>query len=339
MEVGQLVYNKNSALFYRVIKILNGKVLAVEVASNNVIEEFVENLDIIRDGFGVASETLVERRKSLLENLHSLKSKPKCLLKLIHMLEHPIYHEWFWKTVTEAVDDPKLISYPVFYEQIDNDKSRRKCSMYKFLSNIANCKGLNLSSKARNLISQLFGDEITDPKKYEFELVSGKAIEEMYLKFKDVEGLASCMTIEGYGRMTQLYSANPDKVQLVLIKNNNNLIGRSLLWTTDQGVKVLDRVYPSDKGPQTNAAHHWARKNNYDYKIKQSYGAGYLKSRRSDYTITLKNNCKVFPYIDTFFYCNVNPRNSDKIVLSLSRKTYSFKDTVGRVYKRKEGWI
>ena len=40
-----------------------------------------------------------------------------------------------------------------------------------------------------------------------------------------------------------LYTGNPDKIKLVILKEDNKLIGRALLWISDDGKLYLDRPY------------------------------------------------------------------------------------------------
>jgi hypothetical protein len=52
----------------------------------------------------------------------------------------------------------------------------------------------------------------------------------------------SCMRHEDPARFV-LYTATPDKIKLLIIKENDKLIGRALLWIDDKGRKYLDRAY------------------------------------------------------------------------------------------------
>jgi len=68
--------------------------------------------------------------------------------------------------------------------------------------------------------------------------VTGKKIIDHYNKFEN-SSVHSCMTGDN-SCFTELYALNKDKVSLLLFDEL-----RALLWKTDQGVMVLDRIYPS----------------------------------------------------------------------------------------------
>lgn len=52
----------------------------------------------------------------------------------------------------------------------------------------------------------------------------------------------SCMRYEEPERFA-LYTGNPDKIKLLILKEDNKLIGRALLWTSDDNKQYLDRPY------------------------------------------------------------------------------------------------
>jgi hypothetical protein len=110
----------------------------------------------------------------------------------------------------------------------------------------------------------------------------------------------------------------------------NDFRGRALIWTTDDGRSVVDRVYPSDNGSHTNALHLWCEENGYDYKKIQSSSDGCLKSDRMDYTVTMvPPEDGVFPYLDTFKYTDDHPEETETIKLELVERMYSFRSTDG----------
>lgn len=136
----------------------------------------------------------------------------------------------------------------------------------------------------------------------QFKVVVGQAIVEAYEGFC---GANSCMT--GSGENTdkvKFYAENPLTVGLLLCRTTeaNNGFARALLWTTNEGVKVLDRIYPNE-GPHVQAMHDWAIKNGHIYRSYNSLpGCSPIRlSNGSVYTVTMNTaSTGLIPYFDTF---------------------------------------
>jgi hypothetical protein len=126
------------------------------------------------------------------------------------------------------------------------------------------------------------------------------------------------------------YDENPDKVGAVRITQGGKLLGRALIWATDQETVVVDRVYPSDNGPHTNALHDWCNRNGYVYKTQQSSDDGCLSDKQYHYTVTMKRSSSgLYPYLDTFKYTDDDPEHEDLITLNLDHGEYNFNCTGG----------
>jgi hypothetical protein len=94
-----------------------------------------------------------------------------------------------------------------------------------------------------------------------------------------------------------LYTENPDKVNLAVLYNEGGLISaRVLLWKTDQGDIVMDRVYASSEELK-GLMEQWGKMKGY---VQSINSLGYK------YTITLDNfEFAEYPYLDTFKYLSV----------------------------------
>jgi hypothetical protein len=128
-------------------------------------------------------------------------------------------------------------------------------------------------------------------------LLKGYEIVEAYQ-----EGFAaeSCMTGDDSDKV-ELYALNPNKVRLIKFVAGP-VSARALIWGTDQGVLVVDRVYPSDNRTAVECIHRWAKKKGYVYRVNQDPGtAGFSEGYAPTYTVTLRHN-HVYPYMDTFMY-------------------------------------
>lgn len=127
------------------------------------------------------------------------------------------------------------------------------------------------------------------------EYLMGKDILEGYKKdnyhiIKSSLG-SSCMTDKlDY---LNLYTNNPDKVQMISIKTFGKVVGRALLWTTDCGKKLMDKMYICDEwvGSKFDEIR---SENNYD--TWSDYG-------NSDNILSISVNTdgiERWPYLDTF---------------------------------------
>jgi len=78
-----------------------------------------------------------------------------------------------------------------------------------------------------------------------FEIVDGNDIWDCYQKENYSPGGGSlggsCMTNASKNKL-KLYTDNPKTIKLLIIKNNDKITGRALIWTTNNGV-YLDRAY------------------------------------------------------------------------------------------------
>jgi len=129
-------------------------------------------------------------------------------------------------------------------------------------------------------------------------LICGEEIREVY---DSGFGGYTCMSGEDYGKYTQLYADNPDVV--AMIKFDNGARARALLWTTEDGAKVLDRIYPDDGGGHITAIRLWAEKQGYIIR-----GCNHLPegdtislSDDSERQVVLRDS-GVYPYLDTFCF-------------------------------------
>lgn len=125
-------------------------------------------------------------------------------------------------------------------------------------------------------------------------VVKGKDILWHYRNAKATSCMTGCEC-----EKVELYSLNPNKVSLVLHEK-----ARALLWTTDEGPIVLDRVYPA-QCHSVNIIRSWAESKGYLVRSNPDrvVETGYIPeiSSGQTLTVTLKHR-NIFPYMDTFVY-------------------------------------
>ena len=108
----------------------------------------------------------------------------------------------------------------------------------------------------------------------------------------------SCMQYDKCKEYFSIYEENPEVCQLLILKDTTGqkIMGRALLWNTDNGDKYMDRVY-TNKDSLLNLFDKWAEQNGYLKNFKNNQGNLKVKVKPMDYG--------QYPYMDTFKYYNV----------------------------------
>lgn len=117
--------------------------------------------------------------------------------------------------------------------------------------------------------------------KNNFELVDGDKITYWYNENNYSERATSsnslgnsCMRYERYGKFTEIYASNKDKVKLLIYKDSENkLLGRALVWFLDEPVNTIymDRIYYTED-KIVDLFKKYAKEQGWLYKSKQTYG-------------------------------------------------------------------
>lgn len=168
--------------------------------------------------------------------------------------------------------------------------------------------------------------------KFEFMVVSGYDIRHWY-HYSNAENSgslgASCMKHDFCQDLLGIYVDNPDIIKmLVMIDYKKKLIGRALLWETEEA-KVMDRIYTANDEELSYHFKLWAQKNGYIYKTAQKWNntlffeeAG--KTAKRHFAVKLKRwRYSKFPYLDTFKFldytngiiCNHKFENTERILI------------------------
>ena len=118
----------------------------------------------------------------------------------------------------------------------------------------------------------------------------------------------SSMTGEELGEHTRFYEDNPDKVGIIACYNDNGImISRGLIWTCDNGTKIIDVIYGSKKG--IYEIFDWADDNN----ILSIYDR-FDKNIVANLKITMKIKRDTLPYVDTFYLGELSEDQSEVIL-------------------------
>jgi len=142
---------------------------------------------------------------------------------------------------------------------------------------------------------------------YTFKIINGDFIKKYYhySSYSKLEGSLghSCMKYDQSQKLIDFYSYN-DLKMLVLLKNEK-LLGRSLLWETDQNIKIMDRIY-SINDKINSLFNQWAIDNKYYRKKTNKWNdtinfiSPNNESIQLKLSVKLKLDTKFYPYLDTF---------------------------------------
>lgn len=149
----------------------------------------------------------------------------------------------------------------------------------------------NALQKVQDLIVR-WAAENANSSEWSFEEVTGPEIIKAY-----ATGPHSCMA--GKTAQLALYVQNPEKVALLKIYQKGAYKGRAILWTLDDGRRMLDRIYPGN-GTLAFAARSYARSNGWLFHSTDSVGAG-IKLEQVFCTLKHVNNRRI-PYLDNMFF-------------------------------------
>ena len=137
-----------------------------------------------------------------------------------------------------------------------------------------------------------------------FSIVSGEDLRKAYLfsnyydstKARQSQLWKSCMSYTYCQRYLDIYVKNPDRVSLLIFKNDDDkILGRALLWKLDDNTLYMDRIYTvSDSYNYT--FEEWGTQNGYE--LNRSY--------QDEFTVTIEpNDYEPYPYMDTLQYYNI----------------------------------
>ena len=140
-----------------------------------------------------------------------------------------------------------------------------------------------------------------------FKIVEGEEIKKWYLASNYANGCGtlnnSCMRLEKCQDFFDIYTNPENNVKMLVLTNTEDkLIGRCLLWETEQG-KYMDRIYANDH--IQNLFKKWADGNGCNL-------THYKNSHCDDKGLTVKvkvNFNKLFPYLDSFRFMTFDQKD------------------------------
>ena len=216
---------------------------------------------------------------------------------------------------------------------VANNKYRQEIKIGKGLKKIFSNTAINVPNSLIEILNnKLKSYYVFDGK---FRIVEGEAIRQWYhgdtYSSSNTGSLEqSCMRYGECQDYFDIYVYNPSKVKMLISVNEHNcLIGRALIWNTDNHGQVMDRIYGNDITIQ--AFKNYAKENGLLHKVSQSYDDSRMVSSigeviDEELTVTLQGNFESYPYMDTFKYTD---NLADEMTLNTSTGDFSLTETDG----------
>lgn len=254
--------------------------------------------------------------------LESLVQLGDDFLVLLNQIDHPISTD-----ILSIADEDKRIDTEIDMKDVEtihiskeadelnykrinknlNDKDRIKVG--KFLKKIRSSYDSADIEKFVIEYKSLFLERVAEP-----IIVKGEDLRKAFLinniSAEVGDFATNCLRYESTQQFLDLLVMNDDVISAVILKNENDkVLARALVWTTDDGNKVMDRIYSVDSSWKI-VLQKWANKNGYYFKAKND-----SKPFNSDkfihkgenvekefFIILNKFEFQTYPYLDTFFY-------------------------------------
>lgn len=278
--------------------------------------------------------TIAERRAGLMRNLDDAirlanTSRGVSLLHRLHRLlacGSNTPHRWQMWTVAEAVADARQFSWATRMEDVDNDARRRRGRPSTFLQWAVKQSYESFTREEIRVLAELIGNTFIAQDSFTFDIVRDEEILYAYNHANDPD---TCMSGKDF---VLFYADNPEKVALVRIFQDDEYMGRALLWTTDDGDTLLDRIYPDNGGLHQRALRAYA--------LTQGWTDVWLSERvRADgepHRVTMVNKREEWPYLDSFRFLT-RVRGKDDVFQLWTREPkgknyWKLESTQGGVY-------
>jgi hypothetical protein len=214
--------------------------------------------------------------------------------------------------------DKDNISY---ISQTKTSKRNQSVGLGRMLTKLISLTGQKFTDKEKetfiNKFKALLSFSSSVFKKYE-----GDDIYEFYslIEYDKVSGLGqlgkSCMNKKPK-EFFDLYTKNPNQVKILVLERDGEMIGRCLLWSTDNGFKFMDRIY-TYLDTDIELFKLYGDENGFWYKELQN--TSYMNRDNFNYKFNIRSKDKVksediivsldnfdfdyYPYLDSLCYFN-----------------------------------
>ena len=188
-----------------------------------------------------------------------------------------------------------------------NPEQRFHTSIHKVLNKLF---PIEFTEREKNIFAEAYYKlvVITD-KNYAFSIVKGEAIREAYLDANYLQPSNggtlwnSCMRYNYCQDYLDIYVDNPAIVSMAVLRKNNMVVARALIWTDDNGGKHIDRIYTYDAKAESLIT---ASLDSLSYPYLRAFHGDqkYQLEISLDYTEMI--NYRKYPYMDSLRYYNTD---------------------------------
>ena len=214
-----------------------------------------------------------------------------------------------------SADNPSRVSYASTVEHKFDNHRRMKTTLQRYVArNFADEQEVMVERGLEMFIEKFKAKSLTELDNLDgcFSVVSGQQLKRM---FSQHYGDSSCMTGSG-SVYVNMYRDNPDVCRLLLY-DDGNYKARAMLFNTNEGATVCDRVYPNS-GSHIEKFNLYCDRKGYDLRDFMGYPSSEydgedmpsvnFKSGDS-YSITVKvpwnsddHDARMMPYMDSFHW-------------------------------------
>lgn len=250
-------------------------------------------------------------RKALLDTLDKIgdDSKRPPFKEVVNAITSNKHRDW----LAQSHDDERLVSYARSRGVRFLPERRTKTTLARYIRRKWPDKGWINDADLDCFCNKAMSLLLTDTSL--FRMISGSKITKAY---RDEIGGHSCMT-GGDCDKVAIYEENPDKVQM-LVFDDGHMTARALVWETDQGKTVMDRIYPNS-GRHIELFKKHARDRGWLIRNGNSQPSGSVNFLDADdngvceQTVSLDlPDPIIYPYMDSFRW--VKSYDGDSVVLS-----------------------
>jgi len=272
-------------------------------------------------------ESILKADDDVINILNKIKDNSIIANDLLHLINKDIKTNTnYYKLINGKNDELNFINN----SQVDRllaanedpfQKAKNGMKIGRLARQVLEFNGSKISDVELNKFVDLWKAAIDgkDIKEENFAFVKGEDIKhwynyEQYLEQSGTLG-NSCMRDPSKSWFLNIYSNNPEVCSLLILKKDNKLIARALVWKLKKPVNgfdyYLDRIYTindSDVNVVTDIYIDWLRKNNSikDFKREDTLCYTTLDFRTTKVEVVLKRwHFEKYPYMDSFVFFKI----------------------------------
>lgn len=261
----------------------------------------------------IISESILVFSDSILKNLNNIDSN---LSKSLIELHNQDFHDNKFCFI-DILDRDNL----TYMLETKVGLRKQNISLGRMLTKLINLSGEEFNDKEKESFINKFKAQFSFSTS-DFKIFEGDDIYKFYssIEYDKEEGLGqlgkSCMNKKPK-KFFDLYTKNPKKVKILILERDNKMVGRCLLWSTDNGFIFMDRIY-TYLDTDIELFKLYGDENGFWYKELQN--TSYMNRDNFNYKFNIRNKDKVksvdivvsldffdfgyYPYLDSLCYFN-----------------------------------